>query len=178
MIYLCTYLAEMIGNGRRVGKEEGSMRQRIETSIGVLWAQIEDGILLRLHFKADSFAGESSSKNDQETARALLRWVDDYFSGRIPPAPPFSIQPRGTTYQRRVWRFTQEIPYGQTLSYRALAERAGGSPRSVGGALSKNPLLLLIPCHRIVREDGTCGGYVGGLEKKKWLLHREVNRAR
>ena len=85
------------------------------------------------------------------------------------------LRPEGSAYQRRVWDALRAIPYGERRTYAELAARAGGSARSVGGANSRNPLPILIPCHRVVSAGGI-GGYTGGegLETKRYLLALEA----
>jgi methylated-DNA-[protein]-cysteine S-methyltransferase len=84
------------------------------------------------------------------------------------------LAPHGSAYRKRVWQALGEIPYGHTASYAAIAARAGGSARSVGGANGNNPIPILIPCHRVVGSSGA-GGYSGGdgIETKLWLLALE-----
>ena len=84
------------------------------------------------------------------------------------------LAPAGSAYRQRIWQALREIPYGETASYAAIAARAGGSARSVGGANSANPIPILIPCHRVVGTSGA-GGYSGGdgVETKTWLLTLE-----
>ncbi len=81
-----------------------------------------------------------------------------------------------TPFQRRVWQLVRLIPYGETRSYGWLAEQLGktGAGRAVGQALAKNPLPIVIPCHRVVAKDGRLGGYSGGIEMKRYLLEREA----
>ena len=91
--------------------------------------------------------------------------------------PPHRCEPRGTSFQRRVWAALLEIPPGRTVTYGGLAARLGSSPRAVGGACRANPVPILIPCHRVVAADGA-GGYSGAragprLEVKGWLLEHE-----
>lgn len=90
------------------------------------------------------------------------------------------LQPQGTEFQRRVWRALQAIPVGQTLTYGALAKKLHSSPRAVGNACRANPLLVIIPCHRVVAANGI-GGYSGKmrgrqLDIKRWLLRHEGAR--
>lgn len=87
---------------------------------------------------------------------------------------------RGTAFQRRVWQALQEIPVGQTVSYTEIAQRIGSpkAVRAVAGACAANNLAVAIPCHRVVRNDGTLSGYAWGVERKKLLLDREGARAR
>lgn len=80
----------------------------------------------------------------------------------------------GTPYQRKVWLETRKIPYGKTGTYKSLAEKFNHRGyRSIGQALSRNPLLIVIPCHRVLSSDGSIGGFTGGLELKKFLLRLE-----
>ena len=107
----------------------------------------------------------------EETAR----WLDTYFSGREPDfAPP--IQMAGTPFQRRVWEILMTIPYGSTMSYAAIAEILSaqkGSARAVGGAVGRNMISILIPCHRVVGSNGSLTGYAGGIDRKRALLRLE-----
>lgn len=108
-----------------------------------------------------------------------FRWLDIYFSGQIPDfTPPLSL--RGTPFQRAVWEVLLTVPYGQTVTYGwiadALARQRGSgrvSARAVGGAVGRNPISLIIPCHRVVGADGALTGYAGGLERKARLLALE-----
>jgi methylated-DNA-[protein]-cysteine S-methyltransferase len=109
-----------------------------------------------------------------DVLKEAVRQISDYLEGR---RQGFSlrIEPAGTDFQRRVWRELSRIPYGETVSYAELARRAGKEKavRAVGTANGKNPLCLVIPCHRVIASDGTLGGYSGGLERKKLLLAME-----
>jgi methylated-DNA-[protein]-cysteine S-methyltransferase len=113
---------------------------------------------------------------DQTRTPLLLRAVDvlnRYFDGEA-PAFELPFRPKGTAFQQRVWQAMREIPYGQTRTYGALAERAGGVARAVGMACGANPIPILIPCHRVVAQSGL-GGYSGdgGVETKVALLRLE-----
>lgn len=100
--------------------------------------------------------------------------LEEYFAGeRTAFDLPFS--PRGTDFQRQVWQALASIPYGETRSYGEIAAGLGrpGGARAVGAACGKNPLWILIPCHRAVGKDGTLTGYAGGLPRKDYLLRLE-----
>jgi O-6-methylguanine DNA methyltransferase len=86
----------------------------------------------------------------------------------------------GTPFQRRVWKALQQIPYGQLWSYRGVASRVGGIryARAVGGAVGANPLPIIVPCHRVVAQDATIGGFSGGLPAKRRLLALEGSLCR
>jgi methylated-DNA-[protein]-cysteine S-methyltransferase len=101
-----------------------------------------------------------------------------YFDGRL-RAFSLPLDPRGTAFQLRVWRALQQIPYGDTLSYGELAARIGqpSAGRAVGLANGRNPLPIVVPCHRVIGRDGTLTGYGGGLGAKRFLLDLERRTA-
>ena len=130
------------------------------------------------------FAGQKhfGAGLDGETAEKPLpvfdqadRWLDVYFSGREPDfTPPLHL--RGTAFQQSVWLRLLEIPYGHTVTYGAIAASLGlpsKAARAVGSAVGRNPLSLIIPCHRVVGADGSLTGYAGGIERKARLLEME-----
>lgn len=85
------------------------------------------------------------------------------------------LNPKGTDFQKKVWSELQQIPYGKTTSYLELSKRLGDPKaiRAVAAANGKNPLWIVIPCHRVIGSDGSLTGYAGGLHRKKWLLEHE-----
>lgn len=106
-------------------------------------------------------------------------WLDRYFRGEDPGVPP-PLALRDTAFRRTVWELLTEIPYGRTVTYGELAARVAArlgrsvmSARAVGGAVGRNPILLIVPCHRVVGADGSLTGYAGGLERKCSLLELE-----
>lgn len=121
------------------------------------------------HFPALSqgVPGKSPSLNE------AINWLDLYFSGEIPHyLPPISLN--GTDFQLRVWKALSDISYGQVVTYGDLAKRLGvRSAQAVGGAVGRNPISLILPCHRVVGSKGQLTGYAGGLDRKKWLLDWE-----
>ncbi|HEY7725181.1 MAG TPA: methylated-DNA--[protein]-cysteine S-methyltransferase [Anaeromyxobacteraceae bacterium] len=104
-------------------------------------------------------------------ARAALA---EYFAGRPPRVPPLVL--RGTDFELAVWRALLAIPFGETRTYGELAAtlRRPGAARAVGQANHRNPVAILVPCHRVVQAGGGLGGYGGGLEVKRWLLAHEA----
>lgn len=101
-------------------------------------------------------------------------WLDRYFAGQEPELDSLPLSVRGTEFQKQVWAALAKIPYGQTCTYKALADRLQcRSSQAVGGAVGKNPLSIFIPCHRVLGSDGSLTGYAGGLERKSWLLAHE-----
>ena len=102
------------------------------------------------------------------------RWLDMYFAGKKPNFTP-QLAPKGTPFQQRVWEILLTIPYGKTMSYGDVARRISPtmSAQAIGGAVGRNPVGIIIPCHRVIGADGSLTGYGGGLERKRWLLELE-----
>lgn len=108
---------------------------------------------------------------------SLSRCVQElqaYFAGEL-KSFGFSVNPKGTDFQKKVWELLVQIPFGETCSYLELANRLGDprAVRAVAAANGKNPLWVVFPCHRVVGSDGSLTGYAGGLWRKKWLLEFE-----
>ena len=118
---------------------------------------------------------------DARALGAAMSWLDGYFAGEAPSPATVRLAPAGTDFQKRVWEAMDAISYGATHTYGHLAAtmRGAGIPASaqaVGGAVGRNPLLLIRPCHRVVAADGP-GGYAAGAEAKAWLLAHEAATA-
>ena len=126
-----------------------------------------------------SLGAEGRRCEDQPVLRQTEEWLDRYFAGEKPAAGELPLWPAGSEFQQAVWRLLCEIPYGETVTYgelaRKLAARLGRevSARAVGGAVGRNPISVIIPCHRVVGADGSLTGYAGGLQKKFCLLAHE-----
>jgi methylated-DNA-[protein]-cysteine S-methyltransferase len=110
-------------------------------------------------------------------ARPLIqakRELDEYFGGRR-RIFEVALAAEGTPFQRAVWKAIARVPFGETISYAELARRAGrpGSARAAGAATGRNPIGVIVPCHRIVGTDGSLTGYAGGVDKKRALLAHE-----
>ncbi|MCP4750047.1 MAG: methylated-DNA--[protein]-cysteine S-methyltransferase [Proteobacteria bacterium] len=112
---------------------------------------------------------------DQDEFTDAVQQFKEYFSGR---RRTFSLElnPVGTDFQKTVWRELEKIPYGATIHYGELADRIGNpkASRAVGAANGRNPIPVVIPCHRVIGKDGSLTGFGGGLEVKKFLLHLET----
>jgi methylated-DNA-[protein]-cysteine S-methyltransferase len=117
-------------------------------------------------------AGDCAAEPFASAARQLA----SYFAGEL-TAFDLPLAPAGTAFQRRVWSALQAIPYGQTWSYGELARHIGSASRAVGLANGKNPIALIIPCHRVIGSDGSLTGYGGGLDRKRFLLDLETGAA-
>lgn len=156
-------------------------RARIEvpSPIGLLTLVARDGKLTGLYLDAqahrppDGVLGAAGDPADEPFASAA-RQLDDYFAGRL-TAFDLPLEPAGTDFQRRVWSALRGIPYGQTWSYGQLAGKLGNASasRAVGLANGRNPIALVIPCHRVIGADGSLTGYGGGLDRKRYLLALE-----
>ena len=118
-------------------------------------------------------------KDDLPIFEQVETWLESYFSGEKTPIT-IPLNPKGTNFQQRVWQMLQEIPYGETMTYGEIAQRiakekgvANYSAQAVGQAVGKNPISILIPCHRVLGKDGTLTGYAGGIHRKEELLRIE-----
>lgn len=113
-------------------------------------------------------------RDDLPLFTGIRGWLDAYFLGQNPPIT-FPLDPGGTPFQQRIWQFLLQIPYGKTSTYGAIAKAISPrmSAQAVGQAVGKNPIGIIIPCHRCIGAAGQLTGYAGGLEKKKWLLRHE-----
>ena len=120
----------------------------------------------------------AAHKKDLPVFGEVMRWLDLYFAGKEPDFMP-PLAPVGTTFQQAVWEILKTIPYGGTTTYGAIAKRLEKSTgkrmsaQAVGGAVGRNPISILIPCHRVIGADGSLTGYAGGLDKKEYLLGLE-----
>ena len=150
-----------------------------ESPLGRIVMRAADSALVSLQFDDRGCAGSGDKLRDQDAGAenavldAAAAWLDRYFRSENPgPTPP--LHPDGNAFQRKVWALTAEIPYGETRSYGALAKALQSAPRAVGGALGKNPILLMIPCHRVLGADGRLTGFAAGIARKKTLLALET----
>jgi methylated-DNA-[protein]-cysteine S-methyltransferase len=124
------------------------------------------------HYRRANGMARSDSNESLQKAKRQLK---EYFSGKRKTFD-LPLAPEGSDFQRAVWKTIARVPFGETISYAELARRAGhpGSARAAGAATGRNPIGIIVPCHRIVGADGTLTGYAGGLEKKKKLLALEA----
>ena len=115
----------------------------------------------------------SSTTSELPVLDETRRWLDIYFSGRKPDFTP-TLLLKGTTFQQRVWNSLLAIPYGQTVTYGELARRLGcRSAQAIGGAVGRNPIAIIVLCHRVVGAGGALTGYAGGIDRKRALLQLE-----
>ncbi len=121
----------------------------------------------------DHVTGPLESDEQTEVIGVCIEQLNEYFDGgRNQFTVPINFRYSGTKFQQKVWNELWKIPYGQTISYKELAVRCGGAnySRAVANANGKNPVSIIVPCHRVIASDGTLGGYTGGLDKKSKLL--------
>ena len=149
---------------------------------GILLAADDEG-LIGAWFEGEKYFADGLPADAAEGESAILtetkHWLDVYFSGREPDRTP-PLHPMGSAFRQEVWALLRSIPYGHTTTYGALAAQLaaahGGkkmSAQAVGGAVGRNPISLLIPCHRVVGSSGSLTGYAGGMDKKLRLLELE-----
>jgi methylated-DNA-[protein]-cysteine S-methyltransferase len=148
----------------------------LATSLGELTVVREEGAVTGLYFprhwpRPDRTAfGPRSDEGFEEVARQLSEYLD---GGRDEFDLPLMV--RGSEFDRRVWDLIDGVPYGETTTYGKLAHSlgAGTEPRDVGAAVGRNPICIIIPCHRVVGATGRLSGYAGGLDRKRILLEIE-----
>jgi O-6-methylguanine DNA methyltransferase len=157
----------------------------IESPLGLLLAEVSGSAVISLEFtdkkRMDAeksltpdrpgsiFAGPESI-----TMSKLKEEIDEYFKG-LRREFTLPLEPRATDFQKKVWDKLRTIPYGETVAYNRLADGLGGikAIRAVANANAMNPVVVMIPCHRVIGEDGSLTGYAGGLWRKKWLIDHE-----
>lgn len=144
----------------------------INSPIGYLHVQSNDCAVTAISFSNEK---KENSSPCPEILNQATKQLYEYFNGsrnefQLP------LNPEGTEFQKMIWNYIQEVGYGQTSSYLNIAIKSGSktNTRAVGMANGKNPIPIIIPCHRIVGSNGKLTGYAGGLDKKRWLLHHEM----
>lgn len=151
-----------------------------ESPLGRILLAADGRRLTGAWFEGQKYFARTLSEAHREEHLPVLacaqEWLDIYFSGEEPAfLPPLCLA--GTIFQNEVWEILQEIPYGETTTYQAIAKTLAArrglsrmSAQAVGGAVARNPLLLFVPCHRVIGTDGSLTGYAGGIERKQALL--------
>jgi methylated-DNA-[protein]-cysteine S-methyltransferase len=161
-------------------------KARIPTPIGALTAIVHDGALCVLAFpteRHDPLGRLEARFGPHRIERAadplgVASRVAAYFEGDLRALDAIPVRTDGTDFQRGVWHALRRIPAGTTWSYARLADEVGApsAVRAVGAANGRNPVPLVVPCHRVIASDGTLCGYGGGLDRKRWLLRHEGAR--
>jgi methylated-DNA-[protein]-cysteine S-methyltransferase len=162
-------------------KYHGVLSQKqIVTAVGRLYLVVSDSTLLGIHWSEQPVAIISEAFKSSPKSRLLantIKQLDQYFQGsRI--AFDIPIELRGTVLQQKVWRWLQRIPYGKTQSYKEVAIGIGSpkAARAVGTAIGRNPISIIVPCHRVISSSGALQGYAGGLKAKSLLLEIESSK--
>lgn len=155
------------------------MKEYFSSQIGQLLLQFDEGVLTKLLFNQDSLQTRNNDNEEHHIKKVSARVVDQLSSYFLAPKKFENIPFRliGTEFQRRVWSELQNIPLGETRTYGQIAEIVKSSPRAVGNACRNNPILIIIPCHRVVSTTGI-GGFSGEqsgekINIKRWLLAHE-----
>lgn len=144
--------------------------QLLQTPIGWLNIVADESAVTAIEFDADPDASQSPNAISQLCCQQL----EAYFKGEIKDFDmPLNMD--GTDFQRQVWQALNQVPYGETCSYADIANRIGNpkAVRAVGAANGKNPIPIIVPCHRVIGSTGKLTGYAGGLDIKVWLLEHE-----
>ena len=146
----------------------------LDSPIGRLSLYSDGQALTGLYMDTHEPDGDALPGEGLAPLRAAVRQLTEYFDGKRREFD-LPIAAHGTPFQSRVWAQLQKIPDGETLSYGQLAKRIRqpGAARAVGHANNRNPVSIVIPCHRVIGADGSLTGYGGGMERKQWLLEHE-----
>lgn len=149
----------------------------LETPLGTLRLAVsEAGVLKRLGWDAKPPPANQRVRDPFGCTAALRA----YFEGEVTAIDALVTEGEGTDFQRRVWKALRRIPASATASYGEIAKAIGAptASRAVGAANGRNPIAIVVPCHRVIGSDGTLTGYASGLKRKRWLLHHEARFAR
>lgn len=147
-------------------------RAYIQTPLGIALIEGDENGIAKIHVLNDEVP---VSAEIPVILQSAAKQLEDYFNG-IRKNFDFALNPRGTDFQKKVWKALLDIPYGKTASYQELSVKLGDikAIRAVASANGKNPLWIVVPCHRVIGSDGSLTGYAGGLWRKKWLLEHET----
>lgn len=147
---------------------------QVETPIGTVVISGSERGIRSIQF-TESEAAQEDAQSDLADLQMATGQLEQYFSGDRTVFDSLRLAIAGTDFQQRVWDAAMGIPFGQTITYGELAKEIGDpkAARAVGGALNANPLLLVIPCHRIVSSNSSCGGFAAGVSRKEWLIDFE-----
>lgn len=145
-----------------------------DSPLGLIELIADADYLLEAHFSDKKCHEKKNSEVKSPILYQAINWLDAYFNGQTDVELP-NLKIDGTLFQQSVLKASLKIPFGTTLSYGQLAKQVDClSAQSVGGALGRNKLLIFIPCHRIVGVNGQLTGYLGGIDKKEWLIKHEI----
>ena len=142
--------------------------------VGRLWLASDNVGLRHVHFPNNPLKPDADWVASEKRLMPVIRQLNQYFDGKR-QAFDLKLSPHGTPFQQKIWSALQRVGHGQTFSYGQLATWAGrrGAARAVGMAVGRNPISIVIPCHRIIGADGSMTGFGGGLKRKRALLRLE-----
>lgn len=149
--------------------------------IGTLTISADDTALTGLWIDGQknfgsTLSGHKCIENENTVIKDTKLWLDKYFAGKMPKIE-INVKFEGTDFQKRIWNILRNIPYGRTVTYADIAQAAGSkSPRAAGNAIGKNPISIIVPCHRVISATGKLTGYAGGLDAKAMLLRLEEKK--
>jgi methylated-DNA-[protein]-cysteine S-methyltransferase len=146
-----------------------------QTAIGKIGIAEDNGNITNIFFENDPLP-KNVEIAESKTIKEAARQLNAYLSKELKEFS-VSLAPKGTNFEKRVWKAIADVPCGKTASYQDIAKKIGNErlARAVGAACAKNPVLIFIPCHRIIAKNGKCGGYKRGVALKIWLLNLEKN---
>jgi len=147
----------------------------VDSPIGPITLIADDEALVEVRFPKEGWRVDGAvSDPDHPVLRQAAQELTEYFDGQRTDFD-VPLDPRGTAFQLSAWEALRTIPYGETVSYREQAKRLGdvGKARAVGAANGRNPLPIVVPCHRVIGSNGHLTGFGGGIESKAWLLDHE-----
>ena len=148
----------------------------LNSPIGELTLVSNGKSLVELIFGKVEMEGLTNNEN-LEIFKQTKNWLSRYFNGEKPVSSELNLEPFGSPFRRKVWEALLKIPYGKTKSYKEISEIVSPNKkmaaRAVGAAISKNPIPIIIPCHRVIGSNGKLTGFSGGIEKKIFLLNHE-----
>jgi len=159
-------------------RDEFAFAGYYSSPIGLLKIDGDDQFITSIHF-LDKALEEDEQYQANDLIQDCINQLKEYFEGHRKEFD-LALNPAGTEFQQHVWGKVSEIPYGETTSYGLIAKLLGDQKfsRAVGLANGANPIPIIIPCHRVIGNDGSLTGYAGGLDRKKWLLNHEQSHSK
>ena len=158
---------------------------KYSSPIGIITLACDGEYLVGLWIKGQKYYGDTipeamKENNNMPIFVEIKKWLDKYFAGKKPGISELKLAPIGGEFRQAVWKILCEIPYGETITYGGIAKKIAEkmnkksmSSQAVGGAVGRNPISIIIPCHRVVGSNGSLTGYAGGIKKKIKLLELE-----
>ena len=159
---------------------------KFKSNIGLLYLISDGSHLCGCYLEGQKFFPDNLDayefNEELEIFNTAKLWLNSYFNNEKPSLDNISIKLIGSDFRKKIWSLLKDIPYGEVVTYKYLSKKIAElqgkntmSAQAVGGAIGHNPLLIFIPCHRVIGADGSLTGYAAGLENKKYLLNFESN---